>query len=439
MIGHSTGGMLGIRYALSYPQQTEQLVLVDPIGLEDWRAKGVPPVSVDQWYTRELATSAERIRNYEKNTYFAGTWRADYEPSVQMLAGMYRGPQRALVAWNSALLYDMILTQPVYYELPQIKVPTLLMIGDKDTTAIGKEFAPPEVRPSLGNYPQLARHAAAMIAHAKLVEFADAGHAPQMQQPEIFHEALLKGMAELEKPLATVFAPNGALRASINLGNPVLASLDPQTGKPVGVSVDLATELARRLGVPLQLVAVTSASGSVDNVEQGKADIGFFAVDPKRGQEISFTQPYVLIEGFYAVRNESAITNNEQLDQSGINVAVGKGSAYDLFLTRELKHATIVRIPTSPAVVQEFLNQHLEVAAGVKQQLEKDAVKAGGLRILDQRFMVIRQSMGVPKAKGKAAATYLTQFVEDMKASGFIDAALTRHHIEGAIVAKPGD
>lgn len=196
MIGHSTGGMLAIRYALTYPQQTKQLVLVDPVGLEDWRAKGVPPVSVDQWYDRELHTSADRIRNYEKSTYFAGQWRADYEPSVQMLAGMYRGPQRDLVAWDSALLYDMILTQPVYYELPQLKTPTLLMIGDKDTTAIGKEFAPAELRASLGNYPQLAHQAAAVIPHFTLVEFPDAGHAPQMQEPDKFHAALLRGMAD---------------------------------------------------------------------------------------------------------------------------------------------------------------------------------------------------------------------------------------------------
>jgi len=195
VIGHSTGGMLGIRYALTYPEQTEQLVLVDPVGLEDWRAKGVPPVSVDQWYDRELHTSAERIRNYEKNTYFAGQWRAEYEPSVQMLAGMYRGAQRELVAWDSALLYDMILTQPVYYQLPQLKMPTLLIIGDKDTTAIGKEFAPPEMRAALGNYPELAHHAAAVIPHIKLVEFPAAGHAPQMQEPDAFHAALLRGMA----------------------------------------------------------------------------------------------------------------------------------------------------------------------------------------------------------------------------------------------------
>lgn len=239
--------------------------------------------------------------------------------------------------------------------------------------------------------------------------------------------------------MAAVFAPSGTLRASINLGNPVLAALDPATGKPVGVSVDLASEFARRLGVPLQLVAVKSAGASVENVNQDKADIGFFAVDPKRGQEIAFTKPYVLIEGFYLVRAASPITSNEQVDQPGVTVAVGKGSAYDLFLTRELHHATIVRIPTSPAVVQGFLDQHLDVAAGVKQQLEKDAAKTGGVRILDQRFMVIRQAMGVPKAKGDDAAAYLSKFVEDMKASGFVTASLARHQITGAVVAKDND
>ncbi len=239
--------------------------------------------------------------------------------------------------------------------------------------------------------------------------------------------------------LAAVFAPGGTLRASINLGNPVLAKLDQTTQAPVGVSVDLATELAKRLGVPLQLVAVKSAGESVDNVEQDKADIGFFAVDPKRGQHISFTRPYVLIEGFYAVREMSPITTNEQVDQAGITVAVGKGSAYDLFLTRELKHATIVRIPTSPAVVQGFLDQQLSVAAGVKQQLEQDAAKAGGMRILAQRFMVIRQAMGVPKARGEQASAYLAAFVEEMKASGFVAASLAKHRIEGALVAGKDD
>ncbi|BAN24924.1 putative hydrolase protein transmembrane Alpha/beta hydrolase family fold protein [Caballeronia insecticola] len=194
LIAHSTGGMLAVRYALMYPRETEQLVLVNPIGLEDWKAKGVPSISVDDWYARELKTSADGIRRYEMNTYYAGHWRADYEPWVQMLAGMYRGPGKDVVAWNSALLYDMIYTQPVVYEFEQLRVPTLLLIGDKDTTAIGKDLAPPDIRPTLGRYPDLAKLAKERIEGAKLVEFPELGHAPQMQDPQAFHKALLEGL-----------------------------------------------------------------------------------------------------------------------------------------------------------------------------------------------------------------------------------------------------
>ncbi|MFM0319389.1 alpha/beta hydrolase [Paraburkholderia nemoris] len=195
VIGHSTGGMLAIRYALMYPHETQQLVLVNPIGLEDWKAKGVPSLSVDQWYERELKTTADSIRRYEQATYYAGQWRADYEPWVQMLAGMYRGPGKQIVAWNSALLYDMIYTQPVVYELGHLSMPTLLLIGQKDTTAIGKDAAPPDVRAKIGHYPELGKAAAKAIPHATLVEFAGLGHAPQMQDPQAFHKALLDGLA----------------------------------------------------------------------------------------------------------------------------------------------------------------------------------------------------------------------------------------------------
>ncbi|WP_277184723.1 alpha/beta fold hydrolase [Caballeronia sp. BR00000012568055] len=198
IIAHSTGGMIAVRYALMYPRETEQLALVNPIGLEDWKAKGVPSVSIDDWYARELKTSADSIRAYETSTYYAGQWRADYEPWVQMLAGMYRGPGKDIVAWNSALQYDMIMTQPVCYEFDQLKTPTLLLIGDKDTTAIGREFAPPEIRPTLGRYPELAKLAHERIAGSTLIEFPDAGHAPQMQDPAVFHKALLKGLADLK-------------------------------------------------------------------------------------------------------------------------------------------------------------------------------------------------------------------------------------------------
>jgi pimeloyl-ACP methyl ester carboxylesterase len=196
LIAHSTGGMIAIRYALMYPMETAHLVLVDPIGLEDWKAKGVPPISVDDWYQRELKTNANGIRRYEQATYYAGQWNPDYDVWVQMLAGLNRGPGKDLVAWNSALLYDMIFTQPVFYEFENIAVPTLLVIGDKDNTAIGKDFAPPAVRAVLGDYPQLAKRAVKRIRGAKLVEFSALGHAPQIQDPAAFHKALLAGLAQ---------------------------------------------------------------------------------------------------------------------------------------------------------------------------------------------------------------------------------------------------
>ena len=194
LMGHSMGGMLASRYALQYPQQVEQLVLVNPIGLEDWKAKGVPWRSIDAWYQRELKTSSEAIRNYQKSTYYAGQWRPEFDKWVEMQAGMYRGKGREAVAWDSALTYDMIYTQPVIYEFSELKMPVLLMIGTKDNTAIGKDLAPPEIRKTLGNYAVLGKETAKRIPHATLVEFNDMGHAPQMQDPARFHEALQKGL-----------------------------------------------------------------------------------------------------------------------------------------------------------------------------------------------------------------------------------------------------
>jgi pimeloyl-ACP methyl ester carboxylesterase len=194
-VAHSTGGMIAIRYALMYPQQVGQLLLVDPIGLEDWKAEGVPSISVDQWFERELKTNADGIRAYEQSTYYAGQWQPSFQKWVDMLAGLNQGSGRRLVAWNSALLYDMIYTQPVFYELGRLTVPTVLFIGDKDTTAIGKDLAPPELRAKLGNYPELGKRAAGLIPGAKLVEFPTLGHAPQMQDPAAFHKALLENLA----------------------------------------------------------------------------------------------------------------------------------------------------------------------------------------------------------------------------------------------------
>ncbi|WP_411380019.1 alpha/beta fold hydrolase [Pseudomonas sp. MPB26] len=196
-IGHSTGGMLATRYALMYPEQTEQLALVNPIGLEDWKALGVPSLNVDQWNARELKVNAEGIRKYQLNTYYVGRWKPEYERWVDMYAGLANGPGRTLVAWNSALIYDMIFTQPVYYEFKNLQMPTLLLIGTSDNTAIGKDIAPPAVKAKLGNYAVLGKQVAELIPHATLVEFPGLGHAPQMEEPAQFHKALLQGLNAL--------------------------------------------------------------------------------------------------------------------------------------------------------------------------------------------------------------------------------------------------
>jgi polar amino acid transport system substrate-binding protein len=229
-------------------------------------------------------------------------------------------------------------------------------------------------------------------------------------------------------------APTGTLRAVINLGNPILARKDAQ-GEPVGVSVDLARALAAQLKLPLKLIPVDAAGKSVELVTQDKADIGFFAIDPVRGQGIAFTSAYVQIEGSYLVRQDSPLQSNSEVDRAAHRVVVGKGSAYDLFLTRELKQAQLVRAPTSPEVVSFFMGGPYDVAAGVKQQLESDARQTPGVRLLPGRFMVIDQAMGLPKTRSAAAHQLLGRFVSDMKASGFVAAALKRHQIEGAVVA----
>jgi len=197
VVGHSMGGMLAMRYALLYPQDLGGLVLVNPIGLEDWKGKGVPMATVDQLYERELKTTFDSIKRYQQITYYAGTWKPAYDRWVDMLAGMYEGDQGKIVAWNQALTSDMIFAQPVVYELDRISVPTLLMIGLKDTTAIGKDRAPDDVAKTLGNYSELARQASDRIRGAELVTFDNLGHAPQIQDPERFIDALLKGLARM--------------------------------------------------------------------------------------------------------------------------------------------------------------------------------------------------------------------------------------------------
>jgi polar amino acid transport system substrate-binding protein len=242
-----------------------------------------------------------------------------------------------------------------------------------------------------------------------------------------------------EQKLAGAFAPQGALRAVINLGNPVLARQTQGQAAPSGVSVDMANELARRIGVVVEPVVVTSAGAAVETMRKGEADIGFFAIDPARGDGIVFSTPYVNIEGAYAVREGSPMRSMDEVDRAGVRIAVGRNSAYDLFLTRAVKNAELVRAPTSQAVVPLFMEQNLDVAANVKQQLEADSRRAPGtIRILPGSFMTIHQAMGFQAGRDGEANAYLTRFVEEMKSSGFVAEALKRHGIEGAAVAPQG-
>jgi polar amino acid transport system substrate-binding protein len=186
--------------------------------------------------------------------------------------------------------------------------------------------------------------------------------------------------------------------------------------------------------VRLELVLFESAGKVVEAARTGAWDVAYVAIDPARGQDMLQSPPYVIIEGAYLVAADSPIRRNEDVDRVGTRIAVGKGSAYDLYLSRALKNAQLVHAPTSPAVTDLFVEQKLEVAAGVKQQLQADAQRHPGLRLLDGRFMVINQAMATPKGRD-AGARYLREFVEAMKSSGFVAQALTRHGIEGAAVA----
>ena len=251
---------------------------------------------------------------------------------------------------------------------------------------------------------------------------------------------LLAGCAATPAPRANAGAvaelgATGRLRAAINFGNPILANRSAN-GEAQGVSVDLAREAARRLGLPVELVLFNSAGNVVEAVKARQVDLAFVAIDPVRAADLDYTSPYVIIEGAYLVRNDSPLKRNEDVDASGVRVAVGRGSAYDLYLTRELKSATLVRAPTSPAVTDLFLAQSLEAAAGVKQQLQADAGRVGGVRLLPGRFMVIEQAMGVPKGRA-AAQAWLSSYIDAMKATGFVAEALQRHRIEGVAVAPP--
>lgn len=240
-------------------------------------------------------------------------------------------------------------------------------------------------------------------------------------------------MSSVTPEIVKDLAPTGKLRVSINLGNIVLAQKDPATGAPKGVTVDLARELGRRLDKPVELVPFDAAGKAFEALKAGRLDVVFLAIERVRANEIEFTAPYVLIEGVYMVPKDSPLKAVADVDRPGIRIGVNKASAYDLFLTRTLKHAELVRGENG---VELFVDQKLDAAGGVKQPLVEYARTHPAVRIMDGRFMEIQQAMGTPKGR-TAGAAYLRAFIEEMKASGFVADALKRSGQLDAEVAPP--
>jgi polar amino acid transport system substrate-binding protein len=226
--------------------------------------------------------------------------------------------------------------------------------------------------------------------------------------------------------------PTGVLRASINLGNPVLANGTPEA--PGGVTVDLARALGERLGVRVELLCFDAARKSYEAMAQGRADVCFLAIDPAREADVAFTAPYVGIEGVYAVPVGSPITTVEDVDSPGVRIGVKRGSAYDLFLTRTLRHAEVVR---GDEGVDVFLADGLEVGAGIREPLTAYVDAHDSLRLLDGRFMEIRQAMGTTRDRSPETVALLRAFVEEHRANGFVAEALRRSGQSESLVAPP--
>jgi polar amino acid transport system substrate-binding protein len=245
---------------------------------------------------------------------------------------------------------------------------------------------------------------------------------------------VLAAAAQESTPAVKDLAPSGRLRAAINFGNPVLAQRGPN-GEPRGVSAALARELAKRLNVPIDFVTFEEAGKVAEAASQDKWDVAFLAIDPKRATTIDFTPPYVLIEGAYLTPANSPLQKVEDVDKDGVRVAVAENSAYDLYLTRNLKHAKLIRGVNSAAAVAEFEQGKTDVLAGVRQPLDTYARAHPGTRVMEGRFMSIQQAMCSPKGR-EAGARYLRDYIEEMKRSGFVADALAESG-QSATVASP--
>ena len=234
--------------------------------------------------------------------------------------------------------------------------------------------------------------------------------------------------------LQTDLAPTGKLRVGINHGNPVLATRDAVTGELRGVAVDLALELGKRTALTVEIVAFESAGKMFDAVKAGAWDLAFLAVDPGRADEIDFTAPYVEIEGTYLIPPGAPFHNVADVDRDGVRVGVSAKSAYDLFLSRNLKHAQIVRAQSPESALELILSGKVDVLAGVRQTLVAHSAKLPGSRVFDDRFMAIGQALGIVKGRG-AGIKYLREFIEDAKASGFVARAIAKSGVAGVTIA----
>lgn len=234
--------------------------------------------------------------------------------------------------------------------------------------------------------------------------------------------------------LRSELAPTGKLRVGINYGNPVLATRDPANGELRGVAVDLARELGTRSGLPVELVAFNSAGKMFDAVKAGAWDVAFLAIDPGRADEIVFTAPYVEIEGTYLVPSGAPFSTTADVDRHGVRIGVSAKSAYDLFLSRSIEQAELIRASDPNAAFELIVAGKVDVVAGVRQHLVASAAKLPGSRVLDGRFMAIQQALGIPKGC-EEGARYLREFIEDVKASGFVAKAIDKAGVRGVSVA----
>ncbi len=237
-------------------------------------------------------------------------------------------------------------------------------------------------------------------------------------------------MSSADDEISRDLAPNGVLRAAINLGNPVLAQGTPAA--PAGVTADIARELGARLGVPVELACFGAARESFEAMARGDADICFLAIEPARAAQVAFTAPYVVIEGVYVVPADSGLSTPADVDRPGVRIGVNQGSAYDLFLSRTLRHATLVRGQDGIGLFRE---QGLAAAAGIRQVVADFAARTTGFRVIDEGFMQIRQALGTTLTRAPQTLRFLAAFVEELKASGFIAGALRRSGQDGDLVA----